>query len=468
MTNSSAPTMVISDRKGPRSLLLQKARLIILSGDRKGDELIVDRPVFSLGAGSGNHLVLPDQFLSRNHCEIENSEAGYLLRDLDSTNGTFLQGVRIREAFLSPGAEISLGQTRLSFSPLPETQRYELSRSDRYGAAIGVSVPMRRIFSILETYGPTDTTILIEGETGTGKEVLAEAIHRNSPRFQQPFVVIDCGALSSSLVESELFGHARGAFTGATMDRIGAFEQADGGTVFLDEIGELVPELQPKLLRVLEKKEVRRLGTNQFRRVDVRIISATNRRLETAINTGRFREDLFYRLAMLKIEIPPLRKRREDIPLLSDQFILESPPATDRKALKIRMADRSVRDYFERHAWPGNVRELRNFIHMAALAGPDRAVAELPSLNNLRPGERDGGPAINLESPFKAAKAQLVHDFELRYLAALLERHHWNVSRAARAARIERAYLQRLARKHGFTRPADDSMEDSEPTNPAP
>ncbi len=458
MSDSSSPTMVLSDRNGPRSLILQKSRLVILSGEREGEAIIVDRPVFSLGAGSGNDLVLSDRFLSRNHCEIENSEAGYILRDLDSTNGTYLQGIRIREAFLSSGAEIRIGNTRLSFNPLPETRQYELSRSNHFGNVLGSSVAMRRIFRILETFAPSDTSILIEGETGTGKEVLAEAIHANSRRSKQPFIVIDCGALSNNLVESELFGHTRGAFTGATSDRIGAFEQADGGTVFLDEIGELSAEIQPKLLRVLEKKDVRRLGTNLFRRINVRILSATNRRLESAVNSGMFREDLFYRLAMIKVEIPQIRKRREDIPVLIDHFINECDRESDREALKQQFSSDMIRDYIERHAWPGNVRELRNFVNMIALSGPDATEAALATVGDWgQPVVRAAGGnglAVDIKRPFKEAKAELITEFESRYIVALLEAHHWNISRAARSAGIERAYLQRLARKYSLTRPS--------------
>ncbi len=461
MTASSSPTMVISDRDGPRSLILQKSRLAILNGERQGEAIIVDRPVYSLGAGAGNDLVLPDRFLSRNHCEIENSESGYILRDLDSTNGTYLQGIRIREAFLPSGADIRIGNTRLSFNPLPETRKYDLSRANHFGNVLGQSVAMRRIFRVLETFAPTDTAILIEGETGTGKEVLAEAIHANSRRSSQPFIVIDCGALSNNLVESELFGHTRGAFTGATADRIGAFEQADGGTVFLDEIGELSAEIQPKLLRVLEKKEVRRLGTNLFRRINVRIISATNRRLETAVNSGRFREDLFYRLAMMKIEIPQLRKRRDDIPMLIEHFIESCNTDIDRETLKQQLSSGMIRDYIERHAWPGNVRELRNFVNMIALSGADAAGATLSTVGGWNEPARGaagaGGLVIDTNRPFKDAKAELIKEFETRYIVALLKRYHWNISRAARSAQIERAYLQRLARKYALTRPTGDS-----------
>ncbi len=467
MSDSSSPTMVLSDRNGPRSLILQKSRLAILSGEREGEAIVVDRPVFSLGAGSGNDLVLPDRFLSRNHCEIENSEAGYILRDLDSTNGTYLQGIRIREAFLPRGAEIRIGNTRLSFNPLPETRQFELSRSNHFGNVIGNSVPMRRIFHVLETFAPSDTSILIEGETGTGKEVLAEAIHANSRRSKQPFIVIDCGALSNNLVESELFGHTRGAFTGATSDRIGAFEQADGGTVFLDEIGELSAEIQPKLLRVLEKREVRRLGTNLFHRINVRILSATNRRLESAVNNGKFREDLFYRLAMMKVEMPPLRKRREDISVLIDHFINECDTVTDHEALKQKFSSGMIRDYIERHAWPGNVRELKNFVNMIALSGPEVAGITCATVGDRgQPDVHAGGSnglVVDIKRPFKDAKADLIKEFESRYIIALLEQHHWNISRAARSAGIERAYLQRLARKYSLTRPgAEIDGEDND------
>jgi transcriptional regulator with GAF, ATPase, and Fis domain len=228
-----------------------------------------------------------------------------------------------------------------------------LSESEAFGSLIGRSTAMRHVFHLAETYAPTDATILIEGETGTGKEVLAEEIHRHSKRGDQPFIVIDCASLAKDLIASELFGHVKGAYTGADSDRVGAFEHANGGTVFLDEIGELNPDLQPKLLRVLERKEVRRLGSNQTKKVDVRILCATNRKLENEVNANRFREDLYYRLSVARIELPPLRKRRDDVPLLTTSFLREK--LGNDALVQIANFDQTIRT-FENHDWPGNVR----------------------------------------------------------------------------------------------------------------
>ena len=230
---------------------------------------------------------------------------------------------------------------------------------------LGRSTAMRRIFHIAETYAPTDATVMITGETGTGKEVLAEEIHKHSPRARRPYVVIDCASMAKELIESELFGHVRGAFTGANADRQGAFETADGGTVFLDEIGDLAPELQPKLLRVLEKREIRRVGDNRVRKINVRIICATNRRLEEEVNAGRFREDLYYRLSVVRIELPPLRRRKEDIPLLAKAF-LENMHGKGAMSQVLHFDE--TMDLFKRHDWPGNVRELRNLLEVAFYA----------------------------------------------------------------------------------------------------
>jgi transcriptional regulator with GAF, ATPase, and Fis domain len=291
---------------------------------------------------------------------------------------------------------------------------------------------------------------MITVETGTGKEILAEEIHNHSSRRDKPFIVIDCAAISKELIESELFGHVKGAFTGANADRQGAFELADGGTVFLDEIGDLSPDLQPKLLRVLEKREIKRVGCNKVRKIDVRIISATNRNLANEVNEGRFREDLYYRLSVVHLELPPLRRRREDVPLLVKKFLtdLHGEDAINQ------LADfDSTMDVLKRHEWPGNVRELRNLIELAFYS--ERRPVDLSaflSLGSLRAGRRSAEPEVNFvtDRPFKDAKNDLIEEFERTYLNDLLARNKQNISRSAREAGIERAYLQRLIRKYGM------------------
>ncbi len=444
----ASQTLIVDDSGRTQSIRLHKSKLLAVSGPLKGKEFMITKEVFTIGSGERNDLRLDDSTISRSHCEIRVVPDGYLIRDMGSTNGTVVQGLRITEAYLSHGTEVQLGKTRIVFCPLRETVEYALSQEETFGRMIGASIPMRRVFHIAETYAPTDATIMIEGETGTGKEVLAEEIHRHSARRDKPFIVVDCAALAQDLIASELFGHTKGSFTGATSDRIGAFEHAHGGTVFLDEIGDLSLELQPKLLRVLEKKEIRRVGSNQVRPVDVRFISATNRNLRNDLNNGRFREDLFYRLSVVRVELPPLRKRLEDIPILSKKFLKELLPRDGMKNVvdfdKTMMA-------FRNHDWPGNVRELRNLIEFACYSG--RRPLNLATFLYLGkvPAEQSSGLGdFSLDQPFKEAKNALIQEFELRYVTHLLAKSEGNISKAARKAELERAYLQRLIKKYGL------------------
>lgn len=451
-TRDEGPTLVLTPEIRPDRMVVPKVKLLIVSGPMQGREFIIDREVFSIGSEAHNHLVVEDSTVSRRHCEIRLLEGGYRLRDLGSTNGTRVQGIRVTEAFLEPGTEFQLGRTRMVFCPLQESAEYPLSRSEAFGKLIGRSPAMRRVFYLAETYTPTDSTILIEGETGTGKELLAEAIHANSPRCDKPFVVIDCATLAKDLIESELFGHVKGAFTGATSDRVGAFEHADGGTVFLDEISELSPSLQPKLLRVLERRELRRIGSNQCRRINVRILCATNRNLDLEVNEGRFREDLFFRLSVVRLQMPPLRERREDIPLLVEHFLKEflGPEAMSQ----IEGFDRAI-EAFKRHDWPGNVRELRNVVEIACYSAkrPINLMTAL-FLGPMRRTESPPEAEHMADRPFKEAKSQLIAGFEKEYIADLLRRCDGNISRAAREAGIERAYLQRLIKKYRLKEPS--------------
>ncbi|MGQ9661453.1 MAG: sigma 54-interacting transcriptional regulator [Kiritimatiellia bacterium] len=446
--HDESPTLILPPDSHTESIQIQKCKLIAVSGPLQGQEFVVEKDFFTIGSGPHNDLVLRDSTISRHHCEIRLKPEGFLIRDLGSTNGTWVQGVRIAEAFLGQGTELQLGQTRLIFCPLQECMEYIISPSERFGRMIGKSVLMRRVFYLAETYAPTDATVLIEGETGTGKEILAEEIHRHSNRRDKPFVVIDCGALAKNLIESELFGHTKGAFTGATSDRIGAFEYANGGTVFLDEVGDLVPDLQPKLLRVLEKKEFKRLGSNEVRNVDVRIICATNRKLENEVNAGRFREDLYFRLSLIHIELPPLRKRKEDIAPLVRNFLeeLHGPNAMSQ----VQDFDRTIR-LLCNHDWPGNVRELRNLVAVAFYSGV-RPINLASFLYFARIKFKEGSLVreYTADRPFKVAKGELIEEFEKEYIRDLLEKNAGNISRAARQAGIERAYLQRLIKKYGL------------------
>ena len=435
---------------------IRRAELRVAEGPDAGRRVPIPGDAFTIGSALGCDLRLADDAVSRRHCRIYVDPAlGYAVEDLGSTNGTFVGGVRVSRACLTPGAELRLGGTRLLFSPSAEARELERSGAEAFGRVVGRSAAMRRVFHLAEAYAPTDATVMITGETGTGKEVMAREIHAHSPRRAKPFLVIDCAALSRELVESELFGHVKGAFTGAAADRVGAFEAADGGTVFLDEVGDLPPELQPKLLRVLENREVRRVGSNAVRRVDVRILSATNKRLDEEVNAGRFREDLFYRLSVVVIEMPPLRERPEDVPLLARAFARDLHGETAPDALGPLDAPALLR-----HPWPGNVRELRNLVDRAFYS-PVRPVDLAATLAAGRLGARaadeaEDGLAAAAEAaggagrPFKEEKARLLDVFERRYLAALLARNGGNVSRAAREAGLERAHLQRLVKKFGL------------------
>src|SRR5437868_487346 len=293
--------------------------------DDPSQEWTFDKEEIRIGSMEDNDIVLHDDTVSRYHCKIVQDDTGYALVDNRSTNGTFINKVRIREAFLKPGAILSAGQSQLRFNAKEEEVQIVPSRSDRCAGLIGGNARMREIYSIIEKIAPTATTVVIDGETGTGKEVVAQAIHSLSPRSRNDLVVFDCGAVPPNLIESELFGHEKGSFTGAVMTRQGLFEQADGGTLFLDELGELPLDLQPKLLRALEQREVRRVGSAKAAKVDVRIIAATNRNLEDEVRAGRFRQDLFYRLSVVRLHLPALRDRFDDIPLLIQHFLENGP-----------------------------------------------------------------------------------------------------------------------------------------------
>ena len=396
----------------------------------------------SIGSHPSNSIVLQDRTVSRFHCEIKADEKGIHLTDLESRNGTLLDGVRVTGAWLKEGSSIQVGQSTLRFHVAPERAVIPISAAESFGSLIGRSVSMRTVFAMLERCAATESTILLEGETGTGKEATAEAIHELGARADGPFVVVDCGAIPGNLLESELFGHEKGSFTGAVMQRIGAFEAANGGTVFLDELGELPPELQPKLLRVLEQRTIRRLGSTQRIPVDVRVIAATNRRLRQEVNEGRFRSDLYYRLAVIKVVLPPLRERQGDIPLLSEAFLDHFGAAGEARE---RLLAPSFLRRLEQAAWPGNVRELRNHLERCL-------VLEQPLPLNQATGSAAQPEAVTVDPSlsYTEARQRALAAFERSYLPALVEYHDGNVSKAARAAGIDRAYLHRLLRRHGF------------------
>jgi transcriptional regulator with GAF, ATPase, and Fis domain len=439
----------------PRVLEMARCALVVLSGPERGRETIIEGDLFRIGKSKDNDLVLADETVSRAHCEIARDARGYLLRDLGSTNGTLLDGAEIKEAWLKAGAVITVGKVELKVRPFAERIELLPSERTRYGEMVGHSLAMRQIFGLLERLGPTDATVLIGGETGTGKDVLARSVHALSPRAKGPFIVVDCGAVVGSLVESELFGHEKGAFTGAVAARQGAFELAHGGTLFLDEIGELPLDLQPKLLRALEQRSIRRVGGNHTQRVDIRVIAASKRNLRMEVERGKFREDLFFRLAVVPIELPPLRERREDVPLLVETLLAalaEHDPTAPRRIHP------SAMDALRAHDWPGNVRELRNVLERAAYlsraTGRDQVeLAMVPFAGPATPPSADEGaafPPFDANKSYRDTKAHFEELFEKRYVAWLLGEHDGNISAAARAADMDRKYLYKLACRHGL------------------
>ena len=412
----------------------QRFRLVVVVGPDTGKERTADGPELSIGTAPSSDLVLSDPTVSRHHCAIEAGRRGFHLRDLGSTNGTRLGHHFVDSIYLGGEAVISLGTTAVKFEILDETVRERLVSGDAFAGLLGRSAPMRRIFTLVPRLAASDATVLIDGETGTGKTLLAEAIHQASPRAQGPFVAVDCGAIPPTLIESELFGHEQGAFTGAVATRIGAFESARGGTLFLDEIGELPVDMQPKLLRVLESRQIKRVGGTHPMTLDVRVIAATNRDLREAVNAGSFRSDLFYRLNVVRLHVPPLRERREDIGLLVEHFYRQctgQPDAAAPPALVMAL---------ERQAWPGNVREIRAAVERAVLLGDPRD-----------PGPAAGGRLpdlpVDLDVPYRVAKQQIVDHWERGYLVELLRQSRGSITRAARRARTDRNYLrERLVR----------------------
>jgi DNA-binding NtrC family response regulator len=392
----------------------------------------------SVGSLPGNDVVLGDVTVSLYHCQITASAKGVWVVDLDSTNGTAVDGVFVKEGRLAQGSVLRLGNSELRYEALPERETVEVSAQGSFGPLVGASAAMRTVFAVLERAARTDTTILLEGETGTGKGAVADALHSASARKDGPFVVVDCGALPPTLLESELFGHERGAFTGADQRRIGAFEEASGGTIFLDEIGELPAEMQPRLLRVLENRAVRRVGQNSYQPVDVRVIAATNRDLRTQVNAGTFRADLYYRLAVLRVTIPPLRARLDDLGELARQLLrgLGATPAQ-----LARLTGPAAIERLQRGSWPGNVRELRNILERSlVLDSPHAAEAEHADPDHALPS-------------FAAARKRALDAFERAYIEELLRQHDGRVTAAARAAGVTRVYIYRLMSRHGIKAP---------------
>jgi DNA-binding NtrC family response regulator len=384
----------------------------------------------TIGSHAGNGLVIADPTVSRFHARIELDRNGFLLTDLDSTNGTWVGGMRVSAVYLPSKAKLQLGDVEVLFEVQKEAEELPLLQADRFGALVGQSAAMRRLFEELRQVAESDVTVLLSGETGTGKDLAASELHRHSARRDRPFVVVDCGGLPESLIDAELFGHERGAFTGANAARAGAFEEADGGTLFLDEVAELSPMMQVKLLRAIEARTVKRLGSNDWRKFDVRVVTATHQDLARLCNQRLFREDLYFRLAVVKLRLPPLRERLDDLPLLVQAALDETGSGS------LALDERLLGALRARH-WAGNVRELRNVVQRAVVLGPSALVDEAAESR-----------ALGEEEPYKTAKARAIEEFERRYLVGLLERHGGTVAKAARAADVDAAWLFRLIKRY--------------------
>ncbi|MDX2055645.1 MAG: sigma 54-interacting transcriptional regulator [Polyangiaceae bacterium] len=430
-------------------------RLKVVDGPDKGLEIRLDGSQASrilVGQGPACDIRLTDPMVSRRHVALEPTGQRVRIVDLGSKNGTFVGELPILDAFLQGGELVRVGSTLFRLEAEGAASAPRLSQAMGFGRVLGASTEMRRLYPLCERLAASSVPVIIEGETGTGKELLAEAIHEQGPRAAAPFLVFDCTAVPVNLIETELFGHERGAFTGAVSSRRGVLEQAHGGTLLIDEIGDLDLSLQPKLLRAMERGEFRPIGGERVVKVDVRIIAATRRDLDREVQSGRFRDDLFHRLAVARIELPPLNRRRGDIAVLVQHFCEElgGDPALISQSLIAR---------WEELPWPGNIRELRNTVarHLA--------LGELASLELMEraSGDEDAPPSSSpadgaalarvldeaLELPLGDARQRVVEQFERAYVRRMMSKHGGNVTRAAEGAQVARRYFQVLKAKLG-------------------
>ncbi len=441
-------TIEVRGPDGRPQAVAPRLRLRVSDGPDAGAVFVATRDRIVVGTAGDADLALHDKTVSRYHCELVVVGDRVEVRDLGSRNGTSVDGVGVVHAFLRPGASLAVGASKLVLEVDADGElRIPLADGDGFGGLVGRSLAMRAVFARLERVAASDATVLLTGETGTGKEGAAEAVHAAGARRGGPFVVVDCGAIPPELIESELFGHDKGAFTGASTARAGAFVSAHGGTVILDELGELPPALQPKLLRALERREVKPVGHDAYVPIDVRLIAATHRDLRAEVNAHRFRADLYYRLAVVEVRLPPLRERREDLPLLVEHLLRALGVADRPEAAPLRAP--AFLAEIAGHPWPGNVRELRNHVErclvLRELSGPGSSGEAAPP---------DAAPADVVTaaagSPGAIDLRQARGDWERRYLEDLLAQHGNNVSATARAAGIDRKYLYRLLWRNGL------------------
>ncbi|MCL2725875.1 MAG: sigma 54-interacting transcriptional regulator [Polyangiaceae bacterium] len=415
--------------------------LKVVRGQANKTSLEVGLETQVIGRNESCDLVVDDRKVSAVHMELVATECGVRVRDLGSRNGTFISDTRVGEVYLTKPTTLTVGESALEFSPTTP-EHVELPEVAQFGPLVGVSAAMRGVFERCRKAAPTELTVLILGETGCGKELVAQAIHQASARENKPFVVVDCGAIPPSLAESTLFGHERGSFTGAVDRRVSPFVEADGGTIFLDELGELPIDVQPKLLRALAERRIKSVGSNTYRPVNVRVIAATRRDLVREVNAGTFRSDLYFRVAQLRIELPPLRERLEDIPALTRKMILDLGDPSANERVTTDSLERLMR-----HDWPGNVRELRNVVAVALAFGKEGPIDLAQHLTPLVAGTES---IPTRGRTFQDAKRDVLGRFERDYFTALYAECSGNVSEIGRRAAMERAHVRGYLRRHGI------------------
>lgn len=411
------------------------ARVVVCGTRAQPQTLRLDRGSCIVGSSATADIAVDDRAVSRAHLELSIVSGGISVRDLGSRNGTYYLGQRVQNITLGHGASVTVGSARLVLEADTDALVDRRFEGTALRGMLGVSAAMRRLFGKVSRLDGSTVTVLVNGESGVGKELVARALHEGSG-VRGPLVCFNCGAVARELVNSELFGHRRGAFTGATDSRRGAFESANGGTLFLDEVGELPLEIQPALLRVLEAGEVRAVGGDQTSRVQVRVVAATHRDLEKDVREGRFREDLYYRLAVIKLDVPPLRERVDDVPLLAQKFAHDIGASLPPQVL----------EKLKERAWPGNARELRNVVQAFSVMG------DLPPASRSRACTPEDSLAamVDVGRPYAALKEEMLERFQRVYLAELLSHTNGNQSAAAKLAGMDRTYLGKLLARYGL------------------
>lgn len=429
--------------KGPRGFLVKELKLQIEEPGKSPRSLRLMSDTLTIGAGEKNDIVIPDPYLSTRHAKLAIRDGRLWVYDLGSTNGTFVEGVKVREAELEEGQTLKVGACELKLSSEERVEKAEKKNIDRFCGMVGGSVEMRELYSLLEKVAPTEASVLILGESGTGKELVARAVHALSPRHRGPLVAINCGAISAELIESELFGHEKGAFTGALRQHDGAFGQARGGTLFLDEVGELPLALQPKLLRVLENRSYRRVGGSEELSSDVRIVAATHQDLAKAVQEKRFREDLFFRLFVMPVSLPPLRARKEDVALLCESFLKEFASSGGAKELSPPALAR-----LREHAFPGNIRELRNLLLRALILASGPKIEPKDLIFPQETATVASSSGVPLES---------LEEMEKRLVLKALAASAWNKAKAAETLGVAKSTLFAKIKLYDIRDPREES-----------